>query len=100
MGPTDDRSPTVTTRLSLVIDLERLGPVATGIAAAAPKRTIPTSPLHHAGSTGLTNDDAGLSLGRSILGEHSGLFSVATTGGSSHRLIWGQVRWLLQLVAE
>src|SRR5450756_616089 len=59
----DDRSPTVTTGLSLVLDLERLGPVATRIAAAAPKRTKPTSPLHRAEATRLRSDDAGLSLG-------------------------------------
>ena len=40
----------MTTGLSLVLDLERLGPVATRIAAAAPKRTEPPSSLHRVGA--------------------------------------------------
>ena len=50
MGLMEDRSSTVTTGLSSVIDLERLDAVAGGIAAAAPKRTEPTGPLHRVGA--------------------------------------------------
>src|ERR1035437_8980702 len=62
VGLTDDRSPAVTTGLSSVVDLERLGAVATRIAAAAPERTIPTGSLHRGGATHRTSDDAGLNL--------------------------------------
>ena len=50
MGLMDDWSLAVTTGLSSLIDLERLGPVAARIAAAAPKRTEPPSSLHRVGA--------------------------------------------------
>jgi hypothetical protein len=62
VGLMEDRSPTVTTGLSSVIDLERLGAAAARIPAAAPKRTIPTGSLHRGGATHRTSDDAGLNL--------------------------------------
>ena len=45
--------------MSLAVDLERLGVVATRIVAAAQKRTIPTGSLHRVGAAHRTNDDAG-----------------------------------------
>src|ERR1035437_2371199 len=51
VGLMDDGSAQVTTGLSSVVDLERLGAVATRIAAAAPERTIPTGSLHRGGAT-------------------------------------------------
>ena len=60
MDLTDNRSATVTTGLSVVIDLERLSSVATRIAATAPERTKPTSPLNHVGSAHLAGNDARL----------------------------------------
>jgi hypothetical protein len=83
----EDRSPTVTTGLSSVIDLERLGAVATRIAAAVPKRTIPTSPLHRVGAAHRTCDDAGLNLfGSWGGGIHSG-WPPASTGLFSQQLL-------------
>jgi hypothetical protein len=46
----EDRSSTVTTGLSSVIDLERLDAVAGGIAAAAPDGTETAGVLHRAGA--------------------------------------------------
>ena len=46
----EDRSPTVTTGLSSVIDPERLDAVAGGIAAAAPDGTETAGVLHRAGA--------------------------------------------------
>jgi len=101
MGLADHRSPAVSTGLSFVLDLdERLGPAALRITGATPKRTTSTSPPHHVGSTSLTNDGAGLSIGWSIFGEHSGMFSVAITLGSAYLLSWGQVRRPMRLELE
>ena len=79
MGLTDDRSPTVTTGLSSVIDLERLGAVASRIAAATPKRTVPTSSLHRVG--------AAHPFARHVL-------RYGLAGASRINLLDGGLRWL------
>jgi hypothetical protein len=86
----DHWSPAVATRLSSVIDLERLGPVTAGIAAAAPKRTVPTGSLHHVRATHRTSDDGGLNLSWFICGVHSGLFirHLGRDGASRSPLPW------------
>ena len=77
----------MTTGLSSVVDLERLGAVATRIAAAAPERTIPTGSLHRVGAAHRTCDDAGLSLfGFWGGGIHSG-WPPASTGLFSQQLL-------------
>ena len=50
MGLMEDRSPTVTTGLSSVIDPERLDAVAGGTAAAAPDGTKTAGVPHRAGA--------------------------------------------------
>ena len=75
----EDRSPAVTTGLSSVVDLERLGAVATRIAAAAPERTIPTGVLHRAG--------AAHPFARHLL-------RYGLAGASRINLIDGGLRWL------
>ena len=79
MGLTEDRSLALMTRLSSVIDLERLGPVAARIPAAAPKRTIPTGSLHRV--------EAAHPFARHLL-------RCALAGASRINLLDGGLRWL------
>jgi hypothetical protein len=79
VGLMEDRSSTVTTGLSSVIDLKRLGAVAAWIPAAAPKRTEPTGSLHRVG--------AAHPFARHLL-------RYGLAGASRINLIDGGLRWL------